>query len=163
MKEFTEKQKFNQWWIWLIVALATVVCTWGLIQQVIFKIPFGTKPASDELLIAVCMVPLVLIIMFQGLCLETKINEDGVYYRFKFFHGKPRQIKWEEIQKIYVREYKPVKEYGGWGIRGSFKNGKAFNVSGNIGIQLELTSGKKLLLGTQKQSEVETVLLQLKK
>jgi hypothetical protein len=39
-------------------------------------------------------------------------------------------------------------EYGGWGIKYG-KMGKAYNVSGNRGVQLEFTDGKRLLIGSQ--------------
>lgn len=163
MYEFTEKQKFTQWWIWLILILVTIGCTYGAIQQLVFKIPFGTKPASDEVLLVLCMVPLIMLIIFRLFCLETKINADGVFYRFKPIHFKDKKIEWSEIEKIYTREYKPIKEYGGWGIKGSWKRGKAYNVSGNQGIQIELKNGKKILIGTQKSQEVNEIILKLKK
>ena len=53
-------------------------------------------------------------------------------------------------------------EYGGWGLRGGFflnkGKGTAYNVSGNIGIQLEFVNGKKILIGTHKRDEVDRVL-----
>ena len=53
-------------------------------------------------------------------------------------------------------------EYGGWGLKGGLlwkkSKGIAINVSGNIGIQLELKNGKKLLIGTQKLQEAKQVL-----
>ena len=59
-----------------------------------------------------------------------------------------------------VRQYKPLSEYGGWGLRyGS--SGKAYNVSGNIGIQLHFKDGSTLLIGTNKKEEVEVVLKQI--
>lgn len=57
-----------------------------------------------------------------------------------------------------MRTYSPIKEYGGWGYRITLKNGKAFNVTGNKGIQLVLKSGKKLLIGTQQESEASLVI-----
>ena len=47
---------------------------------------------------------------------------------------------------------------GGFGLRYSFKYGRAVNVAGNFGIQLELKTGKKLLIGTSRPEEVEKVL-----
>lgn len=41
------------------------------------------------------------------------------------------------------------RDYGGWGIRYGRK-GKAFNVFGSRGLQLEFTNGKRLLIGSQK-------------
>ena len=163
MNEFNEKQKFTQWWIWLFLILITIGCTYGAIQQLVFKIPFGTKPASDELLLVLCMVPVFMLLLFNLIRLDTRINSEGVFYKFKPFHFKEKLIAWSEIEKIYTREYKPIKEYGGWGIKGSWKKGKAYNVSGNKGIQLELKNGKKILLGTQKPAEVDETLIKLKK
>ena len=64
------------------------------------------------------------------------------------------------MEKCYVRIYSPIKEYGGWGYRTSLgkKKGSAFNVKGNKGIQIEFKTGKKLLVGTQKESEATQVI-----
>ena len=71
-------------------------------------------------------------------------------------------IKWEEIKKVYVRNYDPISEYGGWGLKGGFfwnkEKGKCVNISGDIGLQIEFKNGKKLLIGTQKKEEATSVL-----
>ena len=36
--------------------------------------------------------------------------------------------------------------------------GKAYNVSGNRGLQLELSSGKKILIGSQRADELARIL-----
>ena len=47
-------------------------------------------------------------------------------------------------------------EYGGYGMRsGSRKYGKAYNVSGKTGLQLYLSNGKKLLIGTQNPRQAQ--------
>lgn len=163
MYEFNEKQKFTQWWIWIIIIAITIGCTYGAIQQLVFGIPFGNNPASNELLITLCLVPAVVMFVIFGMTLQTKIDASGIYYGFWPFRLKLKHIAWEEIESICVREYSPLKEYGGWGMRYTFRNGRAYNVSGNKGIQLVLKNGKKILIGTQKSTEVETILLQLKK
>ena len=53
-------------------------------------------------------------------------------------------------------------EYGGWGYRISPRNGKAFNIKGSWGLQLVLSNGDKLLLGTQKPEELKKAIEQLK-
>jgi hypothetical protein len=62
------------------------------------------------------------------------------------------------VASIEVRKYSPIKEYGGWGFRYGFKNGKAYNISGNMGLQLILKNGDRILIGTQKPEELETYL-----
>ncbi len=73
-----------------------------------------------------------------------------------------KKIAWSEVSNAYVRNYDPIGEYGGWGLKGgSFWNkskGKAITISGGVGIQLEFKNGKKLLIGTQKENDVKRVL-----
>ncbi|NNE30744.1 MAG: hypothetical protein HKN40_00090 [Winogradskyella sp.] len=79
---------------------------------------------------------------------------------------KFRVLKWNDINSAYVRQYDALSEYGGWGLKGGNlwkkSKGKAINVSGDIGIQLELNNGKRLLIGTQKKVEAENVLVTYK-
>jgi hypothetical protein len=75
---------------------------------------------------------------------------------------KERVYNWEEIKSANIRTYKPLMEYGGWGIRG-FGNNRALNISGNKGLQLEFKNGKKLLIGTEKSTEMESILEELDK
>ena len=97
--------------------------------------------------------------MFLNLRLETFIKNDGIHVRFFPFHIKFKHYPWESISRSYVREYSPLMEYGGWGLRmGLFGKGTAFNVSGSMGLQLEFTNSKKLLIGTNKPEELITAL-----
>ncbi len=108
------------------------------------------------LFILVCILP---IFFFK---LKTRIDEKGIHYQFFPFHFSLRLIKWLDIEKAYVRAYSPISEYGGWGIKGgaiwSKSKGKAINISGDVGIQLKLKNGKKLLIGTQKKEDAIKVL-----
>ena len=46
-----------------------------------------------------------------------------------------------------------MREFGGWGIRVS-RNGRAYNASGNTGVQLVLADGSHILIGTQRAEEL---------
>ena len=59
-----------------------------------------------------------------------------------------------------MRRYNALSEFGGWGIRfGS--NGTAFNVSGNMGLQLEFLTRNGLLIVTSKAAELTKVIEEL--
>ena len=89
--------------------------------------------------------------------LTTEIRSDGLYVRFFPFHLSFRKVAADEIKGFGACTYSPIKDYGGWGIRYGRK-GKAYNVSGNRGVQIELSNGKHLLIGSQKPEElVETL------
>ena len=158
MKVFKEEQRFTQ--TWLIALLAISICIPILIilkEYLEQSSSFNTKQFLKMLLAII--VSFSLIFFFK---LKTRIDEIGIHYQFLPFHFKTRIKKWEELKIVYVRKYQPITEYGGWGLKGGSlwnkKNGIAYNVSGNIGIQLELKNGKKLLIGTQKEDEVKRVL-----
>jgi len=111
-----------------------------------------------RLLVPVIVV-LLITLLFSVLRLDTEIREDGVYVRFFPLRINFRKYPWEDIEKIFVRKYRPLLEYGGWGIRFSLSgNGRALNVSGNKGIQLVLPNNAKLLIGTNKPEEAALAL-----
>lgn len=138
---FAEKQRFTQWWLWLIMILVVASV-------------FYYEESTLEMVVAL-LIPLFLFV----LNLETEISQEGISVRFFPFHLKKKFFSWEEIEKINVREYSPLLEYGGWGIRRG-KSGGAYNVKGNMGLQLVLKNGKKILIGTQKAEELKQILVE---
>ena len=108
--------------------------------------------------------------------LTTYINEDGIYVRLLPFFIKNKFFSWDFISKAYIRKYNPVLEYGGRGIkqrrilrikkfslRNIMRTDVAYTISGNKGLQLELTDGRLILIGTRKPDEMEKVLRNLSK
>lgn len=156
---FREEQKFHQPWIWtllMVMTLAAVILFgYGMIKQLVFGQPWGDRPMSDSALAIVG--PLVILFtigmtyLFLKLKLVTEVRDEGLYIRF--FPLSRQIIRYENIEESDVRTYRPLKEYGGWGIRYGRK-GKAYNVSGNRGVQLKLSGGKKLLIGSQQPEKL---------
>ncbi|MBA4277534.1 hypothetical protein [Flavobacterium sp.] len=156
---FTESQKFKQWWLWLILLGINGLFLFGLFKQVIGGQQFGDKPMSNVGLIVTTVLTIVLTILFVNFRLDTTITKDGIYVRFFPFHLKFKHYSWDSLTKSYVRQYSPLTEYGGWGLRlGLFGKGTAYNVSGDKGLQLEFTDKKKLLIGTNKPDELTETL-----
>lgn len=119
---------------------------------------------SNDGLLLTSAIFAAIVLLFLNLKLETYIQSDGIYVRFFPVHFSYRFFAFEELEKSYVRKYSPLWEYGGWGLRyGIFGQGKAFNVAGNQGLQLEFKDGSKLLIGTQKPTELAQVLILLGK
>jgi hypothetical protein len=161
---FEERQRFKQLWIWAILISMNMLLLFGIFTQLILHRPFGNKPLSDFEMILLFLFIVFLSILFFYFQLYTKISPQGIYIKFRPFHLKPKFYSWEYISKCSIRKYNPIIEYGGWGYRvGFYKNGGAYNISGNIGLQLEFHDGKKLLIGTQKADELEAYLKQIGK
>lgn len=151
---FTERQYFRQWWLWVLLLIPTALVLYGLYIQLGKGIPFGNNPASDEMLIGLAVFMLLMLVVFYFMALKVEISREGIRYRFFPFFGS-RWIEWGEVAEAEVRQYHPLKEYGGWGIKfGSA--GTAYNVEGNMGLQLVLHKGnKRILLGTQRPDELK--------
>jgi hypothetical protein len=161
---FKEEQKFDQWWIWMIMLLISGVWIWQLVQQVFMGIPFGNNPAPDLVVILIGLFPAFGIFLFRVLTLETKIDETGISYRFRPFQRKFKIIKAEDIARFEVKKYNPIMDYGGWGIRlGTSKKGNAYNVSGNMGVLFVFKNGKKFMLGTRNPESIRSALDKLMK
>jgi hypothetical protein len=147
---FEESQKFRQAWIWFIIAGVNAI----MIYQLFFSDP-DVEIGSIHVLVLFVIIGVDAIFFFGNL--KTRINNDNIQITFFPFINKPKVISWNSIDKAYIRRYNSFTEYGGWGIRRSWK-GRAYNTSGNIGLQLVLKSGRKTLIGTQKQKELEEFL-----
>jgi len=89
--------------------------------------------------------------------LQTRLSESALYMRFFPFHFSYRKIDFDTIATVYARSYQPLGEFGGWGIRWT-PCGRAYNVSGNQGVQLELKNGKRILIGSQRAEELASLL-----
>lgn len=157
---FQETQRFNQWWIWLINILIFLIFVVGSYPQVINGEPFGSKPASDVMLIAGAIFTLLMCLFFFFTSLKTYITKDKICFRFSPFHLKEQEYLILDIRKMEVVKYSPIGEYGGWGIRG-FGSDKAFNVKGSMGLRILFKDGKKRLIGTQKPEELQKVIKDL--
>lgn len=151
---FSEKQQFRQWWIWLILLFPFATNIWqNYKENQTFQLNF------KSIYFVVFLIVIIIFFFFWIMTLKTEITTEGVSVQFFPFHLKPRFFPWQNIKSIYVRKYSPLREYGGWGLRvGIFGKGTAYNVSGNIGIQLEIIPNKKLLIGTRQPEEVKFAL-----
>lgn len=152
---FQEKQRFNRWWLWLLLA----VIGYFVFEPIYLSINENEILSLDQWM-GLIILGLV-ILLFVLVKLETKIQNEGIYVRFFPFVPKFKFYPWESISIAMVRKYSPLKEYGGWGIRFGW-NGKAYNIKGNKGLQLKFKNGSALLIGTQKAEELQKVLNEIK-
>jgi hypothetical protein len=154
---FREVQAFGptlRWLLIVLMAISLAIFAIGLWETI--TNPKTTNIFVPTLLSIIAMsIPIAATILFFILKMETEVRTDGLYVRFYPMHIRFRKFTGEDLAEHYCRTYKPIREYGGWGIRCSFTGkGKAYNVSGNKGVQLVLTNGKKLLIGSQRPDEL---------
>ncbi|NQZ75730.1 MAG: hypothetical protein HRT61_06400 [Ekhidna sp.] len=155
---FKERQSFVGTWMWYLVI---GICLLSLGATTFsFLIGRGTEAVIG--LIIVTLVTGTITSLLYRSKLEVQIDSNNVYYRFVPFVNSEHSISKEDVKEIYVRNYKPIWEYGGWGYRVRPGKGKALIVSGKEGLQIIFQNGKKLLLGTQKSESLKYAVQKLK-
>lgn len=155
---FRETQRFNQWWIRVILAVPFVILSWGFVQQVILGKPWGDNPGPDWMLwVTLPLFGIGLPAFLLSIRLTTEIRDGEIAVQLFPFQWTPQEIPASEIAEIGIRQYRPIREFGGWGLRFG-PGGKALNIRGDMGIQLVLRTGHRLLIGTQRAEEAAVAL-----
>jgi hypothetical protein len=164
---FKEEQRFNQWWIWLLLiftfAVSVVPIWYGFFKQITTGVPWGDNPTSDTGLAIIGVFTTLLmagiLIIFKTTCLYIEIRDTGIHFRYPPLVRKWRIVSKDEIERYTVGKYSPIGEYGGYGVRRSYgKYGRAYNVSGNLGLRLYLKNGKVILFGTQRTQAISAAM-----
>ena len=141
MNTFTETQKFRQWWVWLILLFVAGVTLGGI----------ATAPVAWPSLLVLAGVFSLILCWRQ----DTRYDDEGVHYRVFPLIGW-RTIRWVDMATATVTTYGFV----GYGIRWNFGEW-VYNVAGNQGLRIKTTTGKRILIGTQRPDELRAFLRQL--
>lgn len=158
---YREEQKVRQPWIWILVLGILGLFIWGIIQQVVFGVDFGNNPTSNLGLIAFSIIPIGLIYFLYTYKMTTEITSDYIYFKVKYFLKK--KISWDEVKSVELIKYKPLSQFGGWGIRYGIK-GTAYSVSGKECLLIHLIDNdRKIYLGTQEPDRLQLFLKNINK
>lgn len=152
-QKFEEQQKVDTIWPLGMVAI-TLVGNWILY----FMLKHDDLSFFYISVTSVC----VLSLFISSLKLNTMIADNTFLYKMFPFHFKWQEIPFKSIRKLEIRTFKPLSEYGGWGLRRG-KSGRAYTIKGNTGLQLTLNDDSKILFGTNKKEELSNVIKTLNK
>jgi hypothetical protein len=97
-------------------------------------------------------VALVVAVWFLRLKLVTEVRGDGLYVCFVWLWPE-RTIPWDQIRDVATRTYRPIRDFGGWGVRWAAR-GIVYHARGKRGVRLVLASGERLLIGSQRPEEL---------
>ncbi len=158
MKVFKEEQRFTQTWI-IVITIFSMVVPITLITKKYLNAFSGMTTYTFIFTTALVVACGCLMFLFK---LTTRIDEIGIHYQFFPFHFSMKTIKWLEIKSVYIKKYDAINDYGGWGLKNGLfwktGKGKSITVSGDIGIQLILKNKSKILIGTLKEFQINSVL-----
>ena len=154
MKEkiiFQETQRFNQWWVYLVMIGLVLV----LLLQFNFMEAFLNQLTVDKVMPSI-IVGLILV-LFLTLKMSTTITEEKILIRYFPFLRK--EFLWEELNNSQVIDYGFV---GGWGIRLWTDYGTVYNVRGSQGLHIQ-TADRQYVIGTQKEEKLRSSIAHLLK
>ena len=95
---------------------------------------------------AAIAVLLIVVLSLATLRLKTSVGPDEVTVRLGFL--TTTRVSYRSIARAEAVVYRPIRDYGGWGIRGSMRR-RALNARGNQGVLITRTDGSTLLIGSQ--------------
>ena len=155
--DYREQQRIKVWWVWLAVFVPAVVMGSIFVEQIVHGRPHGEHPGPDWLVwllsIFLCVgVPALLLV------LELTITVDDAGVHIRYFPFVRRTIPFADIRACRARKYRPIREFGGWGIRSGLGKKSAYNASGTWGVELYLNDGRSIMLGSQRHEALAAAL-----
>lgn len=153
-EEVQYMKEFKAIFILLIVILCVLLWSFGqIIYEQIYQ-PETVNTTDSIIGIIACIIGNLFITHLAFFTrLITTVTKKGLFIRYIPFHFKMKEIDLKEIKNIEAKQYRPIMEYGGWGIRVGWKK-KAYNVFGNKGVEITYRNDHKLLIGSQKPDEL---------
>jgi hypothetical protein len=158
---YREEQNFD-WWVYaLIVALDAV-----LLVVLAWYSPQGDDavglafPRKSELVVlALAALLLVQAMLIVGvLRMTTEVTATHVRVWFGWIPTYRRVFAVAAVQRLEVVSYRPIADYGGWGIRRGRDGERVLNARGNRGVRLDLSDGSRLLIGSQRPEALAVAL-----
>jgi len=141
MVYFREEQKFE--WFWTVIWLVPLpVIGYGLYRHVV----------SGILLWPALVVTAVVAVWINQIKLITEVRSDGLWIHFVQLWPE-RSIAWSDIRRVEATTYRPIKDFGGRGVRWAAR-GIVYNTRGKRGVRMELASGERVLVGSQRADEL---------
>jgi hypothetical protein len=143
---FKEDQRFRVMWLWWVI----VVCMLSSVG-----VTFGTA-LTDKTQTKKAWIALLIMVPFEALLaygmyvtrLQTVVSTEGIYYRWWPFQRSYHFIAAADIEKAELRN-SPVMSYGYNWVPGY---GRAHTTGPGKGVQFVLRSGKKIFIGTARQT-----------
>lgn len=145
---YSEAQAFSPW-VYSIFVVDTIL---------LFVIPAMLDVPMYLMFPAYGIVFPIMLILINLLFMRTAVTVTEVTVTFgALFPLYIKRIPIDSVAQIEPVRYEPLKDYGGWGIRG--RGGKkALNARGDLGVLLTFPDDRLMLLGTQKPHELAEAL-----
>lgn len=141
-------------WVLVVIYGISLLMWYTFIMQIINGVPVGNNPASDRMVwIYFLLFGIGLPVLFHYMQLIVEVDAERVRVRYIPFID--RSIPLSDIGSCEAKRYQPIRDFGGWGIRGLTRRRRAYNVRGDEGVELTLRDGSQIMLGSQRADVLE--------
>lgn len=157
---YREEQNFD-WRVYALLASAEVLVWLGLVWWHQNPVPgvgpeqLGRGEATVGFLIGLILPAIVVIGLLR---MTTEVGPTDIRVWFGWIPTYRRIVPLGTIQRIEVVSYRPLADYGGWGIRLGSDGVRVLSARGNRGVRLDLANGTKLLIGSQQPEDLARAL-----
>jgi hypothetical protein len=149
---FSEAQPLGRGHTRIVLAFPPAALLFMTIRQMVFHKPWGKPPMADGGLIFLTVLLTAVYFRLITVKLVTVLRPDELSVALRGFWRR-RRIPLREIRSAELATYDAMTEFGGYGIR-SGRRGSAYIARGNQGVELTLTDGHKVLIGSRKSEEL---------
>ena len=123
---------------------------YGVYQQAVLGEPFGDEPISTVGLAILAggalLFPFLLTALFM--CLDVEVRANNLFVAFGPVHLVRRRIRYSDIKAMRGVTYRPIREFGGWGVRWRGRK-TAWTIRGNEAVKVTLQNGKEVYVGSR--------------
>lgn len=152
---FEERQHFRQPWLVGVLVLVVGAIVWGWWA--------GRGDDSEDGTVALVLAlgsTAATAVWFGIMHLRTVVDDDGLDVRFVRGAGA-HHFAPSEMASVASVTYHPLREFGGWGTRWGRGGDRAYNVSGNRGVEVIDRSGRRWVIGSRRPDELAAAIAAL--
>jgi hypothetical protein len=156
---FEEEQTFSKAWAGLMLGI--MGCVALLFASIALLEPAKAGGMMTSSILMAVVLGGITVLLYTT---RLKVRVDAEHIHIHYFPFFKRDIPLADIDQWEPRTYRPIVEYGGWGIRSSWGGrNSAYNMKGNQGVQLVFANGKRLLIGSQRAEEFTAAISEAKR
>jgi hypothetical protein len=152
---FREEQHFA-WWIYGVLGL-TAILAWvapGWSQAGPGNPP-GARGWGLELAIGLAVgLTLPSVLIMGVLRMTTEVTPTDVRVWFGWIPTFRQYVSLSTIERLEVVDFRPIADYGFWGIRTGRDGERVLIARGDRGVRLYLSDGTRLLIGSQRPEDL---------
>ncbi len=149
---FREVQSIRQPRVWALLGILPAAFTLLLIWQVVLGHPAGPHPMPNANVTGWTIFLWLVWLRLITIKLATKVQAGKLSISLRGL-WTVRRIALPDVARTEVVTYRPVEDYGGYGIRLT-KRGRAYIAHGDRGVRLIFGKGGRILIGSQQPEKL---------